>query len=462
MAVCRKGGIEMKRILLLLCVLVLLPGCTYILPPSNQPPKAYINAITPSEVAEGEMVSFSGYGTDVDGQVVAYRWRSDKDGQLSTMMEFETSSLSPGTHAIYFMVQDNNDAWSSEAKGSVTVTGGVSGPARVNSFTASALTVAAGESVTLSWDVSNATSISIDNGIGAVSSSGTVSVTPSVTTTYKLTAQGGGSTATALVTVTVQEPVLDIVFFRADPESVPSGSTSTLTWATTGASEVRMLPVIGVVESSGSVDVMVTGEQVHVFTLIATDGVDTVTAEVEIESYLTMPNHYTVELEADIDASGYVRSTGAPWAEYIYVGDDNNDIGMQGFVTFDISDIPADAVITRVTVDMSNYETPHDLPFSHLGCLRAYAHDYGALDGGDYWSMQLPLHIGEWCDFDDLDTASDWDGFKDTLQDKVGGERYQFRLQFKDRDTDDDGVQDLLRWSDENLPRMTVEYYSYE
>ena len=47
----------MKRGMLLLFALALLPGCSSTLPQSNQPPKAYINAITPSEVTQGDRKS---------------------------------------------------------------------------------------------------------------------------------------------------------------------------------------------------------------------------------------------------------------------------------------------------------------------------------------------------------------------------------------------------------------------
>jgi len=111
----------MKRVLLALAVLALLPGCAWILPAANETPKAYINTISPTEVIEGETVRLSGYGTDKDGEVVGYRWRSDRDGELGTTAELDTHSLSVGKHAIFFMVQDNNDAWSAEATASVTV-----------------------------------------------------------------------------------------------------------------------------------------------------------------------------------------------------------------------------------------------------------------------------------------------------------------------------------------------------
>ena len=66
-------------------------------------------------------MSFSGSGSDSDGYITGYNWRSSTDGQLSTYSEFSTSSLSVGTHTIYFKVQDNEGTWSSEKIASLTI-----------------------------------------------------------------------------------------------------------------------------------------------------------------------------------------------------------------------------------------------------------------------------------------------------------------------------------------------------
>jgi len=73
----------------------------------------------------------------------------------------------------------------------------------VNTFTASQDTVAAGQSVTLSWDVSDATRITLQPEIGTIMASGTRSVTPSVTTTYKIIAANDAGSTTREITVTV-------------------------------------------------------------------------------------------------------------------------------------------------------------------------------------------------------------------------------------------------------------------
>ena len=75
---------------------------------------------------------------------------------------------------------------------------GISGePAPViSSFSAGPASVVLGASSTLSWTVANATSLALDQGIGAVTGDGTV-VIPGVSTTYALTATGPGGIASA-------------------------------------------------------------------------------------------------------------------------------------------------------------------------------------------------------------------------------------------------------------------------
>jgi peptidoglycan-associated lipoprotein len=75
------------------------------------------------------------------------------------------------------------------------------------SLTANPNTVEKGGSTTLTWETTNATDVSI-GGIGAVQASGSQQVTPTDSTTYRLTAKGPGGTqeATARVTVTTPPP----------------------------------------------------------------------------------------------------------------------------------------------------------------------------------------------------------------------------------------------------------------
>ncbi|MBU0495629.1 MAG: hypothetical protein KKB13_27595, partial [Chloroflexi bacterium] len=84
-------------------------------------------------------------------------------------------------------------------------------PPTIPSFTASPSTITAGGSTTLSWGlVTNATSVSIDHGVGGVGTPGTKVVSPASTTTYVLTAEGCGGTATKQVTVVVNPPAVKV------------------------------------------------------------------------------------------------------------------------------------------------------------------------------------------------------------------------------------------------------------
>jgi len=63
-----------------------------------------------------------------------------------------------------------------------------------------------GESVTLTWSSTNATTLSLSPGIGNVSAEGTQRVTPQDSATYTLTATGPGGSADASVHITVSAP----------------------------------------------------------------------------------------------------------------------------------------------------------------------------------------------------------------------------------------------------------------
>src|ERR1700686_2015964 len=79
-------------------------------------------------------------------------------------------------------------------------------PQPTASLTASPDTIDKGQSSTLTWQTTNATDVSIDQGVGAVQPNGTKQVSPTDSTTYTLTAKGEGGTQTATARVTVNAP----------------------------------------------------------------------------------------------------------------------------------------------------------------------------------------------------------------------------------------------------------------
>ena len=79
-------------------------------------------------------------------------------------------------------------------------------PPVIDSFDTSPGSIALGQSSTLSWSVSGATTVSIDQEIGEVALTGSWVVSPTTTATYTLTAtnDAGSVTATAQVVVTTE------------------------------------------------------------------------------------------------------------------------------------------------------------------------------------------------------------------------------------------------------------------
>ena len=138
----------------------------------NQPPTAEIVTVKPREAVFGTSIYFHGYGLDTDGYIVAYSWRSSRDGIISTSPTFSSSNLSIGYHIIYFKVKDNNGRWSKEDITDVRITEPskennppipkFSGPynARVNEtviFNASKSMDPDGDPITCHWDFGDGT-----------------------------------------------------------------------------------------------------------------------------------------------------------------------------------------------------------------------------------------------------------------------------------------------------------------
>ena len=96
----------------------------------------------------------------------------------------------------------------------------------INSFAASSSVTNPGMVTNLSWSVANATSISIDQGVGDVTGTNSIYVGPVLTTTYTLTAAAGSSSVTRQVTVTVVDTPAPVFGNGRTYYVSPSGSDS--------------------------------------------------------------------------------------------------------------------------------------------------------------------------------------------------------------------------------------------
>jgi len=118
----------------------------------------------------------------------------------------------------------------------VTVGGGV---ARILQFSLNPTTIDAGGSAQLCWQVEGATSVTITPGIGTVQNTACVTVNPTATTTYTLTANNAAGTASVTATAVLTVGQVRILSFTHTPEfSKSAGDPVVLSWTTSGATSV--------------------------------------------------------------------------------------------------------------------------------------------------------------------------------------------------------------------------------
>jgi hypothetical protein len=119
---------------------------------------------------------------------------------------------------------------------SQSATVSVSAPAPTITISANPSTIASGNTSTLTWASTNATSCSASDGwSGNKGLSGSVSTAAlTATTVYTLSCTGTGGSASQSATVTVNAPT-PVVTISANPTTVNAGSTAVLTWSSTNA-----------------------------------------------------------------------------------------------------------------------------------------------------------------------------------------------------------------------------------
>ena len=121
------------------------------------------------------------------------------------------------------------------------------------------ITVPSGQQVNLAYTVGLAGSAFIDNGVGviAANSSGNVVVSPSVTTTYTLTATNKYGASLSSVTVTIASLSAPLASLSSSKSQIAPGEGSVLSYSSTNANTVTLTPETGsvITTSTGQVTV---------------------------------------------------------------------------------------------------------------------------------------------------------------------------------------------------------------
>ena len=141
-----------------------------------------------------------------------------------------------------------------------------------------------GESSTLSWTSYHASSCVIEPGIGPVDVNGSITISPTETTAYTITATGPDGTATDSKTVGVTDPTIPpTVDIDVTPATIQLGNSAIISWNATRADTCVIEPGIGNVDVNGSVQV--SPDATTTYTITATGSGGTTTDSVTISVY---------------------------------------------------------------------------------------------------------------------------------------------------------------------------------
>jgi len=206
----------------------------------------------------------------LDATVVAY-WYNPSNAAVTQLGSFTrgTMTVTPPSSGDWVFVADA-PSFNFGAPGGVVV--GPNAPTGTIGAVPTTLPLGGGQA-TLTWSSQNATSASINLGVGTVALNGSVVVNLTLTTTYVLTLTGAGGTTLYPVTVTVATPPLPTATFTATPSSLPiGGGQTTLKWTSQNGVTAAIVPGIGPVNLNDSLVVTDAATTTYTFTVSNTIG----------------------------------------------------------------------------------------------------------------------------------------------------------------------------------------------
>ncbi|HXY20405.1 MAG TPA: DUF4038 domain-containing protein [Gemmatimonadales bacterium] len=242
-------------------------------PTESKAPKPTVTlTASPDSVAAGQFSLLTWTSTNATGCQAGGGWTGAKTTNGS-------QSVAPDSTTSYTLACTGAGGTAGQSA-TVTVV-----PAPTLTFTANPTTIASGQSSTLTWSSTNATSCAASGGwTGAKATSGSQGVSPTSTTIYTLICTGIGGSDTASATVTISTtPAPPTVTLTANPTTIASGQSSMLTWSTTNAAACTASGGwSGTKATSGSQSVSPTSTTTYTLTCTGTGGSDSASATVTI------------------------------------------------------------------------------------------------------------------------------------------------------------------------------------
>jgi hypothetical protein len=375
-------------------------------------------------------------------------------------------------------------------------------PPEVEFFQANPSSIDAGGCATLQWgQVTNATAVRIEPDIGAVGTPGSQKVCPTESTTYVLTAEGPGGQTQASTTLTVVGGLPDLlvesIVFVPNPavagqdnqvqitiRNAGIGAAGAFNWQwRTSSNQIFDGRIFGLNAGEATVETVLWNPQQPIDQLPTEGRVDTgdevretdksnnlLAATVQVVAPPSKTETVVLKSVGMLDGYWLNDGTGST-EEKILVGngeqvDPFGELVARGFLSFDVSSIPAGATIEGVelrfyqeAVQGSPYEKLGNLVLDHVyygSSLNDSAYDTPAFDSANIAAQPLP---GAWYVLADP-TITSW--VESNLA--AGRPQLQLRLQFR-RETDGDGAEDWISivpgggaLGSRNQPQLTITY----
>lgn len=245
------------------------------------PPTSAGAVTTPNTVCSGSFVrSLGGEGSDAPPS--APSWSVLAWGFLGGYL-LPSDYNAPGSYCIQATRFSNVSTWSisyalyngagttgQSGKYTLTYVSAATSPTASISFSPS--TITSGNSSALTWSSTNASTCTGTGFVTSNGTAGTVSVSPSQTTTYSVSCTGAGGTtsASATLTVTPANPSPTINSFSVSPSTIDSGGSATITWSSSNTSYCSSSQFDTLGATSGSVTVTPSSSTTYTLTCTGT------------------------------------------------------------------------------------------------------------------------------------------------------------------------------------------------
>jgi hypothetical protein len=259
------------------------------------------------------ITSFTASTTNITaGQPVTLKWSTrgatsaSIDKGIGAVPVSGMQIVQPLSTTVYTLTAENEGG---QVKSQVTIYIPITGQPEIQSFilttenyTGTSCNVTAGNHVIMSWNVLNASSVSINQGIGTVASNGLIKLYPNAITTWTIMASNPAGAVTAYATCNVTTISLPTIgAFTITPASIKQGESASLKWSVSGqwdqSNAITINQNIGTVDAYGAF--VVSPSTTTTYTIKAKNGQGTTSASAtltvipathpEINSFIASP-----------------------------------------------------------------------------------------------------------------------------------------------------------------------------